>query len=117
MIRRRLFAGAAGLLAPAVVRAEGIMRLAPARVVAPKIPVGTILAFGEGRCPAGWLPCDGRAISSAIFPELAILLAGPGGSPARLPRLLPPAVSIHLQGDHRPPTPITVDLRFVIRAR
>jgi microcystin-dependent protein len=36
------------------------------------IPTGTIVAFGGAtdRVPTGWLPCDGRSVTRAMYPEL-----------------------------------------------
>lgn len=39
-----------------------------------KLPVGSIMAFVGRSLPRGFLPCDGRRISSAAFPELAKLM-------------------------------------------
>lgn len=52
----------AALAAPAIVRAEIIM---PVRkvVLPPPIPPGRSLALG-------WLPCDGREVSSFAYPDL-----------------------------------------------
>jgi microcystin-dependent protein len=34
------------------------------------VPPGTIVAFGGSTPPAGWLLCDGAAISSTTYPDL-----------------------------------------------
>lgn len=38
------------------------------------VPVGTIVAYPTINLPEGWLPCDGRQISQAQFPNLFALI-------------------------------------------
>lgn len=42
--------------------------MAPA--VRAEAPVGTIVSYGGEQVPEGWLPCDGRALARADYPEL-----------------------------------------------
>jgi microcystin-dependent protein len=39
------------------------------------VPPGSIIAFGAGAAPAGWLLCDGRALRSADHPVLFAVIA------------------------------------------
>ena len=78
MIRRRLVLGAlAGLVAaPPVVRATSIAPISAPRPPAPWLPpIGSVYAFPKPVFPPGWLPCDGRAFSPALFPRLARVMA------------------------------------------
>lgn len=56
---------------PFAIEANRASGLTPAAANA-LIPTGTIVAFGGNtdRVPAGWLPCDGRSVTRAMFPEL-----------------------------------------------
>src|SRR3954464_11505464 len=38
--------------------------------VDPSVPTGTIIAFGGGMPPAGWLLCDGTAVSRTTYAAL-----------------------------------------------
>lgn len=38
------------------------------------LPVGTLMVFAGRILPRRWLPCDGRRLSAAAFPELAKLM-------------------------------------------
>lgn len=42
------------------------------KVAAEKVPAGTVLPFAGSlsSVPAGWLPCDGRALAPGLYPEL-----------------------------------------------
>ena len=50
-------------------------------------PVGTFRWLFGGAVPTGWLVCDGRAITSAQYPELYNFLGGTGDS-VNLPNLI-----------------------------
>jgi microcystin-dependent protein len=55
-------------------------------------PVGTILMYGSTTAPAGWMVCDGSAISRATYPALYALIgtsfgAGDGSTTFNLPDL------------------------------
>jgi microcystin-dependent protein len=56
---------------PFAIEANRASGLTPAAANA-LIPTGTIVAFGGNtdRVPAGWLPCDGRSVTRAMYPEL-----------------------------------------------
>lgn len=55
-------------------------------------PPGSILAFGGPVVPAGWLPCDGKAVNRADYPALYTAIgtvhgSGDGASTFNLPDL------------------------------
>ncbi len=43
-------------------------------------PVGTIIAYGNAKPPAGYLPCDGSTLQAAAYPELFIAIGNTWGS-------------------------------------
>lgn len=45
-------------------------------------PVGTVVAFGGSTAPAGWLLCDGRSVSTTMYPDLYAVLGATFGSAA-----------------------------------
>lgn len=54
------------------------------------IPIGQINLFSGGTIPDGWLPCDGRAISRTVYPELFAVIGtaygtGDGSTTFNLP--------------------------------
>ncbi len=44
------------------------------------MPVGSVSAFGGTVAPAGWLKCDGQAVSRALYPDLFTLIGTTYGS-------------------------------------
>ncbi len=49
----------------------------------PTIPTGTIITYGASTAPSGWLPCDGRLLSTTAYSNLYNVIgntygAGPG---------------------------------------
>ena len=58
----------------------------------PGVPVGSIVAFGAAKPPAGWLVCNGAAVSRETYPDLFTAIgtafgAGDGASTFNLPDL------------------------------
>jgi len=56
------------------------------------VPVGSITAFGGASAPAGWLVCDGAAVSRSVYADLFAVVgtlhgAGDGASTFNLPDL------------------------------
>lgn len=55
------------------------------------VPTGAILAWGTDTPPAGWLLCDGAAVSEATYADLFAVIAhdygDPGGGNFNLPNL------------------------------
>lgn len=49
------------------------------------MPTGTMVAYAGSEVPKGWLPCDGRAVSSAMFQELYAVIGTAYGQPRKLP--------------------------------
>lgn len=50
------------------------------------LPVGCIVPYYGKELPEGWLPCDGRVVSSAMFPELfSVLGTAYGDGKERMP--------------------------------
>lgn len=54
--------------------------LLPAPVTLAAVPVGTMLLFAGTMPPAGYLLCDGRAVSRATYAALFAVI-GPGNAP------------------------------------
>jgi len=57
------------------------------------IPAGTIVAFGGSSVPAGWMLCDGRAVSRSTFADLFSAIGtqwggGNGTSTFNVPNLI-----------------------------
>jgi microcystin-dependent protein len=46
------------------------------RVVGATSPVGSIVQFAGSTAPAGWLLCDGTAVSQALYPSLFTVIGG-----------------------------------------
>jgi len=77
-----LAADAAGALTWGV---PGLVTSGVAPTTAALIPVGTIVPYVStaGSLPYGWLPCDGRSVATADFPDLSgVIHYGYGGSGA-----------------------------------
>ena len=49
---------------------QQILTVPYARYSEGAVPVGTIVAFGGGTPPAGWMICDGSPLNSSAYPEL-----------------------------------------------
>ncbi|MBM4394458.1 MAG: tail fiber protein [Deltaproteobacteria bacterium] len=61
-----------------------------AAILADVAPPATIVAFGGGDVPAGWLPCDGRELSTTAYPALYAVIGetfGGGAGTFNLPDL------------------------------
>jgi microcystin-dependent protein len=56
--------------------------LTPAKASSDGLPVGTIVAWGgaSSSIPAGWMLCNGKAVSKATYPELFAALGTSWGS-------------------------------------
>jgi microcystin-dependent protein len=62
------------------------------------IPVGTIVAYGGGEVPEGWLLCDGSIQAMVSFPELAQALGNAWGEPTETTFVLPDLRGQFLRG-------------------
>jgi microcystin-dependent protein len=74
--------------------------LRPAKATSDALPVGTIIAWGgtSSSVPAGWMLCDGRALSKSAYPELFTAIGKSwGGSSAKFN--LPDLRGRFLRGD------------------
>jgi microcystin-dependent protein len=67
------FLGATGVDNNLIWNTPNITYTAVAPTTAALIPVGTIVPFvsGYSQVPYGWIPCDGRSIATATYPELS----------------------------------------------
>jgi len=66
--------------------------LTPARATSDSVPVGTIIAWGgaSSSVPAGWMLCNGKALSKSAYPELFAAIGtswGASGEKFNLPDL------------------------------
>ena len=46
----------------------------------PTIPTGTIITHGSSTAPSGWLPCDGRLLSTTTYADLYSVIGNTYGS-------------------------------------
>lgn len=87
-----------GLGALATLSAVGTSQIADGSVTAPKlaanaaVPTGGLVPFAGATAPAGWLVCDGAAVSRASYPDLFAVIGttygtGDGSSTFNLPDL------------------------------
>jgi hypothetical protein len=79
----------AACAAPAIVRADSLMRIVPREilVVRPVIPTGMIFEYLGDSIPVGYVACDGRVLAQTDYPELYGVIGtayGDGGYMARL---------------------------------
>lgn len=63
-----------------------------ARITATMVPTGSVLAFGGAAAPAGWLLCQGQAVSRATYAALFAVVgttygAGDGSATFNVPNL------------------------------
>jgi len=89
-----LGANAAGVLNWGV---PGIVTSGVAPTTAALVPVGTIVPYvsAAGNVPYGWLPCDGRSVGTADFPDLSGVIHyayGGAGTSFKVPDLTNKAV-------------------------
>lgn len=57
--------------------------------ITPATPPGTIVAYGGGSIPSGWLLCNGQAVSqttySALYTAIGLAYGNPGGGNFNVP--------------------------------
>lgn len=70
-----------GVLSGFLILAMGNI-LMPARAASDGLPVGTIIAWGgtSSSVPAGWMLCNGKALSKSTYPELFAAIGTAWGS-------------------------------------
>lgn len=73
------------------------------------VPAGTVVAFAGELIPAGWLACDGAAISAAQYPSLCAALGASWGSAGTGQCRLPDLRGQFLRGAHGPAVDPTGD--------
>jgi microcystin-dependent protein len=74
--------GSAGAVPVVTLDGKGRVTAASSAAILPGVPTGAVMAFAAAAAPAGWLECNGAAVSRAAYAALSALAAALGyGAP------------------------------------
>lgn len=104
----------AALAAPAIVRAELIMPVRSlVKPAAPSIDAMLADAAAMASYPGGWLPCDGRSLSRALYSELFQVMGLTYGAADDKSFNLPNLLNPPMRGPHEH----SIASNFIIKAK